>query len=68
MSLYDYAYEGLRRVVYEEGATFVPVCEKCGRFMKAHKEIQFNSNGPIPPTADCSKCGPTEMPFEGYIG
>lgn len=28
-----FEYEGMRRIQYEDGATFVPVCEKCGKPM-----------------------------------
>jgi len=68
----EYEYIGVRRVVYGsgeyEGATFVPVCMKCGRFVKTPNIIHFQ-NGTIAkgPNAECSKCGPTEMLFEGFI-
>ena len=69
MSFGDNEYFGVRRVVYGEGATFVPVCEKCGRFVKPYKIIRFHFEGPpVGNTAHCSKCGRTEMLFEGYIG
>ncbi len=59
-----YEYEGLRRVAYgDEGATFVPVCPKCGRFVKADNTIQ----GVDRPNATCAKCGRVTMLFEGYI-
>ena len=71
-------YEGFRRVVYGgrfsddgdigEGATFVPVCEKCGRSVKADAKITFDYQGqPQGTTATCKKCGRTTMPFEGYV-
>ncbi len=67
-------YEGFRRVVYggggreNDGAMFVPVCEKCGRFVKADKKIMFDGNGqPRGETATCKRCGRTTMPFEGYV-
>ncbi len=61
-------YEGLNRLVYgDEGATFVPVCETCGRFIKADPEILINEiNGPKEPNATCKKCGRVAMIFEGY--
>lgn len=61
-------YEGMARVCYgEEKALFLPVCPKCGRFVKADAEIRFNEEkGPIGENASCSKCGRIEMPFEGY--
>jgi hypothetical protein len=66
--LSGYEYEGVRRVVYGDGATFVPVCEKCRRFVKANETVTFDIDGPpIGPTATCAKCGPTTMPFEGYV-
>lgn len=61
-------YESFRRVVYGEGATFVPICRKCGRFAKADPEIVFNGAGqPKEPNCTCSKCGRSSMIFEGYI-
>jgi len=65
----SHEYENIRRVVYgEDRATFVPVCEKCFRFVKADKKITLQGdNGPVGPTATCSKCGRTEMIFEGFI-
>lgn len=61
-------YENTRRIEYEEGAVFVPVCERCGRFVKAHPTIKINDAGLHPaPNADCRKCGPTRMLFEGFI-
>jgi len=64
-----FEYEGMRRVQYEDGATFVPVCSKCSRFVKADKEIWFNEITGLKdvPNAECSKCGPTKMLFEGFI-
>lgn len=64
----DNTYENFRRVVYGDNATFVPVCEKCGRFVKPDKTIRFEGdNGPVGNTATCAKCGRTEMLFEGFI-
>jgi hypothetical protein len=66
-------YEGLRRVVYGkgteyDGATFCPVCQNCGRFVKADKTRGFIGGTIAPgPDATCSKCGRVEMPFEGFI-
>jgi hypothetical protein len=59
-------YENFRRISYgEDGATFIPVCSKCGRFVKADKEIYVNEiTGLKPgPNATCSKCGRVEMIF-----
>ena len=62
------SYETLRRVVYGEGACFVPVCHKCGRFVIARSQIIFDGQGqPHGWTARCKKCGKTEMLFEGYV-
>lgn len=70
MNTYENTYENFRRVVYGEGATFVPVCEKCGRFVKADAKLYFNKldgNLRPGPNATCRKCGRTEMLFEGFI-
>jgi len=65
----DNDYAGVRRVCYDGGATFVPVCETCGRFVKADKEITVNGLGELSPekNAICSKCGRVRMIFEGYM-
>ena len=71
----DYAYDDVRRVVYGEGATFVPVCggnfdqsEGCGRFVKADRTVRMSDAGLMPgPNATCKKCGRVEMLFEGFI-
>jgi ribosomal protein S27E len=62
------AYENVRRVVYGEGAQFIPVCEKCGRFVKAPDRILVSEwDGNIKePEVDCSKCGKSKMIFEGW--
>ena len=62
-------YESVRRVCFDGGATFVPVCEVCGRFVKADENITVNGLGEISlfPNATCSKCGRTHMIFEGYL-
>jgi hypothetical protein len=65
----DYQYENMRRVCYESGATFVPVCEKCFLIVKARPVIHVNEDTGLKdePNADCRKCGPTKMLFEGFI-
>jgi len=65
----SHEYEGTRRISYDGGATFVPVCIKCGRFVKPDKTIQVNDYEGLAkqPNADCTKCGRTEMVFEGFI-
>ncbi len=61
------AYENTRRIVYAGGATFVPVCERCGRFVKADPVIvEIGDRLSDMPNADCSKCGRTHMLFEGF--
>ena len=65
----DYSYENMRRQVYESGATFVPVCPTCGRFVKADKTISVNEITGLKdePNATCKKHGRVKMPFEGFI-
>lgn len=67
--MYDTYHEGTRRIVYGDGATFIPVCEKCGRFVKADDHVLVNEIRGLKdqPNATCSKCGRTNMPFEGFI-
>ena len=68
-------YENTRRVGYDMGpedggsAVFIPVCEKCGRFVKRDKEIFVNDWEGLKdqPNATCSKCGRTKMLFEGFL-
>lgn len=65
--MYEQQYENTRRIQYEGGAVFVPKCIKCGRFVKGDKTIQANDTGLRDvPNADCSKCGRTNMGFEGF--
>lgn len=60
-------YENVRRIRTDEGATFVPVCKNCGRFVKVDDELIFDGNDqPYGTNADCKNCGRTEMIFEGY--
>ena len=65
-----YEYENIKRVTYQDtGAVFIPVCDKCGRFVKADNEMEFNIEGVFDknkPNATCSKCGRIKMIFEGY--
>jgi hypothetical protein len=72
MPIPDHEYTETRRVTYGEGeyegATFVPVCVTCGRFVKADATIRFGANTiATGPNATCAKCGRTEMLFEGFI-
>ena len=65
----DYDYPETRRVCYEGGATFVPVCSTCGRYVTSDPtiQVQVGEAGLLPrPNATCSKCGRVEMPFEGF--
>ena len=62
-----YEYENVRRIVYgDEGATFVPVCVGCGRFIKADETIKA-SDIRLEANATCKKCGRIKMVFEGFI-
>lgn len=63
-------YQDTRRIVYgEDGATFVPVCETCGRYVKADPTVKISELKGLSdePNATCSKCGRTHMLFEGFI-
>jgi len=62
-------YENMWRKTYEGGATFVPVCGGCGRYVKADDTIEVNEiTGLVDqPNATCTKCGRTKMLFEGFI-
>ena len=69
-----YEYENLRRVFYPDeigelgDAVFISVCPNCGRFVKANQIIRVNSDGlKDEPNAECSKCGPVKMLFEGFL-
>lgn len=60
-------YPETRRVQYEGGAIFVPVCMTCHRYVKPDETIRTNERGLHPgPNATCSKCGRTRMHFEGF--
>lgn len=63
-------YPGTRRVVYESGASFVPVCERCGRYVKADETIMVSEGRGLAdqPNATCKRCGRTKMLFEGFCG
>jgi len=68
-----YEYENTRRVCYEldegEGtAYFVPVCSRCGRFVKADDTIKVSYRGITgEPNATCKRCGRVPMPSEGIL-
>ncbi|MCK5610230.1 hypothetical protein KAR91_50625 [Candidatus Pacearchaeota archaeon] len=66
----SHEYPNLRRARWDFGddygkATFVPVCEKCGRFVKAPELMSMNEVDQ--PHAKCSRCGETRMQFEGFF-
>lgn len=69
----DYEYIDVRRKCYgdDEVGTmqFIPVCQKCGRFVKADDHVTTRGDGELvkKPNATCSKCGRVEMIFEGYF-
>lgn len=65
----DSDYPETRRVSYVDGAQFVPVCEICGRYVKADESITVDGGGNLVdiPNADCKKCGRTFMLFEGFM-
>ena len=65
-------YPDTRRVTYgDDNAQFVPVCPKCGRYVKADKTIVThgcdNEVREDEPNATCARCGRVAMPFEGYF-
>lgn len=51
----------------DDGATFDPVCPKCGRFVKADKQTWFDKDGKPVTNATCKKCGRVTMPFLGFL-
>ena len=64
----DCQYENMGRIQYGGGATFIPVCMTCHRFVKADKAVMVSDGGLRPgPNATCSKCGRTQMHFEGFM-
>lgn len=68
MTFPTYEYPDTRRVQYEFGATFVPVCETCGRYVTPDETIRTNEGGLHPGSnATCAKCGRTRMRFEGFM-
>ena len=66
--------EKLPRIIYSDhsgyygDAVFMRVCVQCGRFVKAHDSIFVGDEGLHPgPNAQCARCGPTRMEFEGFV-
>jgi hypothetical protein len=63
----DFEYQGVRRIKTDDGATFVPVCNKCGQFVKPYPELCFDGEGqPFGTNATCKQHGEVQMIFEGY--
>jgi hypothetical protein len=67
-------YENTKRVEFDCGemtgiARFIPVCIKCGRFVKPNETIRTNEIVGLAPetNAKCKKCGNTAMIFEGFF-
>lgn len=54
---------------YRGGATFVRVCESCGRFVAPYKIIFCGEEAGLAdrPNARCRKCGKTKMLFVGFM-
>lgn len=66
--MYDYHFEGDRRITYAGGAVFVPKCA-CGRYVKPDATVRVGEQGLADePNATCSRCGRVEMYFEGFFG
>ena len=64
----DGNYENMRRITYGEGTSFIPVCQKCKRFVKIPKTAFIDGEGTIKePEVECAKCGKSKMIFEGYF-
>ena len=63
------SYVDTKRIIYNGGATFIPVCDKCGRFVKPDETIKTNEITGLSkePNTTCSKCGRGHMIFEGFI-
>ena len=65
-----FEYENVRRITYgDTGASFVPVCRRCGRFVRADPTVAFDFDGGLVPgpNATCARCGRIEMVFEGFV-
>jgi hypothetical protein len=64
-------YESVRRVTCDFGdsigmAVFVPVCEKCSRFVRAGTARAGEGGLADAPNAECSRDGAVKMLFEGF--
>ncbi len=64
----SHEYEHVGRIRYKGGATLIPACGKCHRFVKADKTILVNEEDALKdqPNATCSKCGRKKIFFEGF--
>ena len=51
-------------VVYGD-MIFIRQCPGCGRIVKAPKRVLLNYEKPEA-IGQCSRCGPIQLPFEGY--
>ena len=58
-----------RRAVYVSGATFIPVCSFCKRYVKADASIELDYAGGLKdqPNATCARCGRVRLQFEVFI-
>jgi hypothetical protein len=69
----SYEYFNTRRIIYnienEGHLCFIPVCPKCGRYVKSDESVLVNLLGELKKesNATCKKCGRIEMPCEGYL-
>lgn len=65
----EYRWANTRRIQYEGGACFVPVCKNCGRYVKADETVVSDDDHGLHPQENClcSKCGRSHMVFEGFF-
>lgn len=58
-----------KHISYGSGATFIPKCVTCGRYVKADLSIKYNDIEGLSdkPNCTCSKCGRSKMLFQGFI-
>lgn len=66
-----FEYNNTKRVTYNLGegngnACFLPVCPKCGRYVKMDHEIYWNEHNGLTdkPNASCFKCGRIKIDCE----
>lgn len=67
----DFQYPEIPRYIYPLGdgkgdAYFLPVCQKCGRYVKMDDHIFWNEINGLKdqPNAKCKKCGRVIIPCE----